>query len=152
MYISLGLQVETNLHKMEIYFRLDVKIMGPSWFTTFRVKSTIWSLMKLIILPSCPVNESNRPVKPFPNICLGFRHQAFTWSSQISNKMSIWKSDTENQVWLLCVQGKTRSQRNHRGEQDGGGVRGCGVYLSTWIRQEYTFRHRSACRTPAESR
>ena len=24
-------------------------------------------------------------------------------------------------------------------------------YLSPWIYQEYTFRHRSACRTPAES-
>ena len=28
---------------------------------------------------------------------------------------------------------------------------GCGVHLSPWIHQEYTFRHRSACRTPAES-
>ena len=24
-------------------------------------------------------------------------------------------------------------------------------YLSSWIHQGYTFRHRSACRTPAES-
>ena len=37
-------------------------------------------------------------------------------------------------------------------EQDGGGVGGCGVLLSPQINQEYTFRHRSACRTPAESR
>ena len=37
-------------------------------------------------------------------------------------------------------------------EQDGRGVGGCGVHLSPWIHQEYTFRHRSACRTPAESR
>ena len=36
-------------------------------------------------------------------------------------------------------------------EQDGGGVGGYAVHLSTWIHQEYTFRHRSACRTPAES-
>ena len=35
-------------------------------------------------------------------------------------------------------------------EQDGRGVGGCGVHLSPWIHQEYTFRHRSACRTPAE--
>ena len=34
----------------------------------------------------------------------------------------------------------------------GGGVGGCGVYLSPWIHQEYTFRHRSAYRTPDESR
>ena len=36
-------------------------------------------------------------------------------------------------------------------EQDGRGVGGCGVHLSPGIHQEYTFRHRSACRTPAES-
>ena len=38
-----------------------------------------------------------------------------------------------------------------RGEQDGGGVGGRGVHLSPRIHQEHTFRHRSACRTPAES-
>ena len=37
-------------------------------------------------------------------------------------------------------------------EQDGRGVGGCGVHLSPRIHQEYTFRHRSACRTPAGSR
>ena len=37
------------------------------------------------------------------------------------------------------------------GEQDGGGVGGRGVHLSPQIHQEYTFRHRSACNTPAES-
>ena len=37
-------------------------------------------------------------------------------------------------------------------EQDGRGVGGHGVHLSPWIHQEYTFRHRSACSTPAESR
>ena len=37
-------------------------------------------------------------------------------------------------------------------EQDGRGVGGCGVHLSPWIHQEYTLRHRSACRTPTESR
>ena len=35
-------------------------------------------------------------------------------------------------------------------EQDGGGV-GERLYLSPKISQEYTFRHRSACITPAES-
>ena len=38
------------------------------------------------------------------------------------------------------------------GEQRGRGVGGRGVHLSPRIHQEYTFRHRSACRTPAESR
>ena len=37
-------------------------------------------------------------------------------------------------------------------EQDGRRVGGCGVHLSPWIHQEYIFRHRSVCRTPAESR
>ena len=37
------------------------------------------------------------------------------------------------------------------GEQDDRGVGGYGVRLSPWIYQEYTFRHRGACRKPAES-
>ena len=37
-------------------------------------------------------------------------------------------------------------------EQNGRGRGKCGVHLSLWIHQEYTFRHRSVCRTPAESR
>ena len=37
-------------------------------------------------------------------------------------------------------------------EQDGGGVGGCGVHISPRIHQEYTFRHRSTYRTPAENR
>ena len=37
------------------------------------------------------------------------------------------------------------------GEQDDGGVGGLGVHLSTQIHQEYAFRRRSACRTPAQS-
>ena len=39
-------------------------------------------------------------------------------------------------------------------EHSGGGVggRGRGVQLSPRIHQEHTFRHRSTCRTPAESR
>ena len=36
-------------------------------------------------------------------------------------------------------------------EQDGRGVGAHGVHLSPRIHQEYTFRHTSACRTPAES-
>ena len=35
---------------------------------------------------------------------------------------------------------------------DGRGVGGRGVVFSPRIRQEYTFRHRTVCRTPAESR
>ena len=38
------------------------------------------------------------------------------------------------------------------GEQDGGGVGGHEAHLSPQIYQENTFRPRSACRTPAESR
>ena len=36
-------------------------------------------------------------------------------------------------------------------EQYGKGVGGGSVHLSSWIHQEYTFKHRSACRIPAES-
>ena len=36
--------------------------------------------------------------------------------------------------------------------QDGRGVGGCEIHLSSRIHQEYTFRHRSACIAPAESR
>ena len=43
-------------------------------------------------------------------------------------------------------------KRKVGGEQDGGGVDGHGVHLSPWIHQEHIFRHRSACRIPAESR
>ena len=38
------------------------------------------------------------------------------------------------------------------GRTSGRGAGGCGVHHSPWIHQEYTFRHRSTCRTPAESR
>ena len=54
---------------------------------------------------------------------------------------------------------KQENTKNHgfrnkktRGKQDDRGVGGCGVHLSPWIHQEYTFKHRSACRTPAEHR
>ena len=47
--------------------------------------------------------------------------------------------------------GKAGLKLNIWGEQDGRGVGGCGVHLSPQIHQEYTFRHRSACRTPADS-
>jgi len=39
-----------------------------------------------------------------------------------------------------------------KGEKDGRGVGGHGVHLSPWIHEKYTFRHRCAGRTPAESR
>ena len=42
-------------------------------------------------------------------------------------------------------------KRGGKREQDGRGVGGHEVHLSPWMHQEYTFRHRSACRTPAES-
>ena len=35
--------------------------------------------------------------------------------------------------------------------KDGGGIGGWEVHLSPWKHQEYTIRHRSICRTPAES-
>ena len=53
---------------------------------------------------------------------------------------------------LLAISRAHKNEAEGGGEQDGGGVGGCGVHLSPWIHQEYTFRHRSACRTPAEGR
>ena len=50
------------------------------------------------------------------------------------------------------LQGVLVQYKEQCGEQDRGGVGGCGVHLSPWIHQEYTFRHRSSCRTPADSR
>ena len=38
------------------------------------------------------------------------------------------------------------------GVQDGRGIGVRGEHLSPCMHQEYTFRHRSACKTPAESR
>ena len=43
------------------------------------------------------------------------------------------------------------TEKQEREGQDGRGVGGCGEHLSPRIHHEYTFRHRSACRTPAES-
>ena len=59
--------------------------------------------------------------------------------------------------WKACASGslnyifKRRKNEEVRREQDGEGVGGLGVHLSPRIPQEYTFRHRSACRTLAES-
>ena len=50
------------------------------------------------------------------------------------------------------LQGVLVQYEEQCGEQDSGGVGGCGVHLSPRTHQEHTFRHRSACRTPADSR
>jgi len=58
-------------------------------------------------------------------------------------------------IVIICVIFKQRAfctLKKNRVEQDGRGVGGCGVDLSPRIHQEYTLRHRSACRTPDESR
>ena len=43
------------------------------------------------------------------------------------------------------------SKFKNRNLEDDGGVGGCAVHFSPWIHQEYTLRHKSACRTPAEN-
>jgi len=50
----------------------------------------------------------------------------------------------------LIVEWKLKTERERGREQGGRGVGGRGVHLSPWIHQEYTFRHRGACGTPAE--
>ena len=42
-------------------------------------------------------------------------------------------------------------KKKAKGKQDGGGIGRHGEDLPPRIHQEYTFRHRSACRTPAKS-
>ena len=69
------------------------------------------------------------------------------------------KSEFERQIfsdWILKIQlnvihKEMLKNTSTRGEQDGRGVGGREGRLSPRIHQKYTFRHRSACRTPAES-
>ena len=56
-------------------------------------------------------------------------------------------SDRETEETVIS----TISSGQRGREQDCGGVGGHGVRLSPRIHQEYTFRHRNASRTPAES-
>ena len=54
----------------------------------------------------------------------------------------------------ICVRkssGIPKIKLEKKKEQDGRGVGGCGVCLSLQIHHKYTFRQRSACRTPGES-
>ena len=50
----------------------------------------------------------------------------------------------------VAVDLKTIITYGLEGEQDGRGVGGREVHLSPRIHQKYTFRHKSACRTPSE--
>ena len=60
-------------------------------------------------------------------------------------------------LWILWSSSKMTQQswsplnikRYGKREQDGRGVDGCRVHLCPWIHQEYTFRHRRACRYAA---
>ena len=55
-------------------------------------------------------------------------------------------------VGYRLVRRLSRDEKKNDGEPDGGGVDGHGVHLSPWIHQEYTFRPRSAWRTPTDNR
>ena len=57
----------------------------------------------------------------------------------------------QTRIWVIKQTNRNGQKYSWR-EQDGRGVGGHGVHLSPWIHQEDTFRHRSACRTPAENR
>ena len=79
-----------------------------------------------------------------------FQHQSFQW---------IFRTDFL-QEWLVGSPCSSRDSQEFSPtpqfksinlEQDDGRVGGRGVHLSPHIHQEYTFRHRSACRTPAGS-
>ena len=69
-------------------------------------------------------------------------------------KAECWRTDAFK-LWywrrLLRVPWSSDSKKICLSEQDSREVGKSGVHLSPWIHQEYTFRHRSACRTPPES-
>ena len=52
---------------------------------------------------------------------------------------------------ILIKNLKQKKKNLRQAEQDGRGIGGRVVHLSPRIHQEYNFRHRSGCRTPAES-
>ena len=77
------------------------------------------------------------------------------WESGISRYKLLhieWKNNkvllysTGNNIQYSVIKHDGKEYR----EQDGRGVGGHGVHLSPQIHQEYIFRHRSACRTPAD--
>ena len=77
------------------------------------------------------------------------------WLDGITDSMDMSLSKLQELVmdrkaWCAAVHGVIKNQTWR--EQDGRGVGGRGVYLSPQIHQEYTVRHRSACRTPDENR
>ena len=65
--------------------------------------------------------------------------------------MELTNEDMKMLIQLIPYSQEDTRRRLIDGEQDGRGVGRHGVHFSPWINQEYTFRHRSACRTPAES-
>ena len=80
-------------------------------------------------------------------------HMSFVITNQIcyySMKRAIDKTSMNKDGWVPIKLSSLK--QNRQIEQDGRGVGGHGVHLSPQIHQEYTFRHRRACRTPAESR
>ena len=50
------------------------------------------------------------------------------------------------------IEGFWLKKKKNGGEQDGRGVGGPEVHISPPIHQEYTFRKRSSCKPPGESR
>ena len=71
------------------------------------------------------------------------------WTSYISGIKTRERYHTKRKLQAnITDKHKTKILR----ERDGRGIVGCDVHLSPWIHQEYTFKHRSACRIPAESR
>ena len=91
------------------------------------------------------IQEENKNLNSKERKLLNFKilHQP------ISEKAS--PHHTKTQIASLVNSTKYLNQKSCQREQDGRGVGGRGVHLSPRIPQEYTFRHRSACRRPAKS-
>ena len=80
---------------------------------------------------------------PIPQASSHFYFLSFT---TILSSKPVFQKDLPLENWS-----KSQIKIYHTWEQYGGGVGGHGVHLSPRMHQEYTFRHRSACRTAAES-
>ena len=77
------------------------------------------------------------------------KYWSFSFSMSPSNAYSGLISFRIDWLDLPALQGTLTNLAQE--EQDGRGFGGRGIHLSPRIRQEYTFRHRSARRIPAES-
>ena len=84
-------------------------------------------------------------------ILCGMRTTAYTWLAHYRAPHIMSQIHDGIQTCRLHRRTDHSIHLNSLQEQDGRWVGGQGVHLSPQTHQEHTFRHRSACRKPAES-